>query len=136
MSLSDWERNGWLIKHQTSVNEIRDLLQVVERDLADSDAEGLSADWRMHIAYNAALQAATIALAAEGYRAARESHHFRVIQSLRETMASRLELSPPSTRFARSGTSRGTSGSDSSQTRTRRRCEPWPSDFVTMSSPG
>jgi hypothetical protein len=87
MSLSDWERNGWLMKHQTSVNEIRDLLQVVERDLADSDAEGLSADWRMNIAYNAALQAATIALAAAGYRAARESYHFRVIQSLRETIS-------------------------------------------------
>jgi hypothetical protein len=86
MSLSDWERNGWLTKHQTSPDEIRDLLQVVERDLADSDAEGLSADWRMNIAYNAALQAATIALAAAGYRAARESHHFRVIQSLRETI--------------------------------------------------
>jgi hypothetical protein len=86
MSLSDWERNGWLTKHQTSPNEIRDLRQVVERDLADSDAEGLSADWRMNIAYNAALQAATIALAAAGYRAARESHHFRVIQSLRETI--------------------------------------------------
>ena len=86
MSLPDWERNGWLTKHQTSQNEIRDLLQVVERDLADSDAEGLSADWRMNIAYNAALQAATIALATAGYRAARESHHYRVIQSLRETV--------------------------------------------------
>jgi hypothetical protein len=74
------------MKHQASVNEIRDLLQVVERDLADSDAEGLSADGRMNIAYNAALQAATIALAAAGHRAVRESHHFRVIQSLRETI--------------------------------------------------
>ena len=58
MSLSDWERNGWVTKHQTSRNEIRDLLQVVERDLADSAAEGLSADWRMNNAFNAALQAA------------------------------------------------------------------------------
>jgi hypothetical protein len=85
MSLADWERNGWLTKHETSPNEIRDLLQVVERDLADSDAEGLSADWRLNIAYNAALQAATVALAAAGYRATRDSHH-RVIQSLRETI--------------------------------------------------
>jgi hypothetical protein len=61
-------------------------LQVVERDLADSAAEGLSADWRMNIAYNAALQAATAALAASGYRASRDSHHYRVIQSLRETI--------------------------------------------------
>ena len=49
MSLSDWERNGWLIKHQTSRNEIRDLLQVVERDVVDSAARGLSADWRMNM---------------------------------------------------------------------------------------
>ena len=86
MSLSDWERNGWLTRHQTSANEIRDLLEVVERDLADSAAEGISADWRMNIAYNAALQAATAALAAAGYRAERNSHHFRVIQSLTETI--------------------------------------------------
>jgi hypothetical protein len=86
MSLPDWERNGWVIKHQTSPSEIRDLLEVVERDLADSAAEGISADWRMNIAYNAALQAATAALAAAGYRADRNSHHFRVIQSLTETI--------------------------------------------------
>ena len=92
MSLSDWERNGWLTKHQTSPNEIRDLLQVVERDLADSAAEGLSPDWRMNIAYNAALQAATAALAAAGYRASRDSHHFRVIQSLRETIGAAASL--------------------------------------------
>ncbi len=41
MSLPDWERNGWLTAHGTSRNEIRDLLDVVERDLADSAAEGL-----------------------------------------------------------------------------------------------
>ena len=60
MSLSEWERNGWLTKHQTSRNEIHDLLQVVERDLADSAAENVSADWRMNIAYNAGLQAAPV----------------------------------------------------------------------------
>lgn len=59
---------------------------MVERDLADSAAEGLSADWRMNIAYNAGLQAATAALAAAGYRAPRDAHHYRVIQSLRETV--------------------------------------------------
>ena len=86
MSLADWERNGWLTKHQTTPNEVRDLLQVVDRDLENSAVEGLSADWRLNIAYNAALQAATAALAAAGYRAARDAHHFRVIQSLRETV--------------------------------------------------
>jgi len=86
MSLSDWERNRWLHPHQTSPNEIRDLMAVVDRDLADSAAEGLSADWRMSIAYNAALQAATMALAVSGFRAARDQHHYRIIQSLRETV--------------------------------------------------
>lgn len=86
MSLSDWQKNGWLHEHRTSTAEIRELLAVVDRDLADSEAEGLSADWRMAIAYNAALQAATAALAAAGYRATRDQHHYRVIQSLRETV--------------------------------------------------
>lgn len=39
------------------------------------------------IAYNAALQAATAPLAAAGYRAARDNHHYRVIQSLEFTTA-------------------------------------------------
>lgn len=86
MSLADWQKNGWLTSHRTSLQEIADLLAVVERDLADSAAEAVSADWRMNIAYNAALQAATVALAASGYRAARDQHHFRIIQSLRETV--------------------------------------------------
>ncbi len=47
---------------------------------------GLSADWRLNIAYNAALQVAATALAAEGYRTARESHHHRAIQSLAHTL--------------------------------------------------
>lgn len=87
MTLLEWERNGWLQSHKTSPNEIRGLLAVVERDLSDSAAKGLSADWRMNIAYNAALQVATVALAAAGYRASRDQHHHRVIQSLRETLA-------------------------------------------------
>ena len=56
------------------------------RDLKDSQAKDLSGDWRFAIAYNAALQAATVALAAAGYRASRESHHYRVIQSLELTL--------------------------------------------------
>ena len=46
----------------------------------------MSDDWRFAIAYNAALQAATAALAAAGYRASRENHHYRVIQSLELTL--------------------------------------------------
>src|SRR5207249_9102256 len=49
-------------------------------------SKDVSDDWRFAIAYNAALQAATAALAAAGYRASRENHHYRVIQSLELTL--------------------------------------------------
>jgi hypothetical protein len=68
--------------------EIGDRLAVVERDLVNSAVVGLSPDWTLNIAYNAALQAAAAALAASGYRAAREAHHYRVIQSLAFTIGS------------------------------------------------
>lgn len=46
----------------------------------------MSADWRLNIAYNAALQAATVALYACGFRASREAHRYRIIQSLKFTL--------------------------------------------------
>jgi hypothetical protein len=46
VTLSDWARNGWLLPHRTSPQEIGDLLAIVERDLSDSQASGLSADWQ------------------------------------------------------------------------------------------
>lgn len=86
MSLIAWEKNGWLVAHKASPQEIQDLLGVAERDLQDCATKGLSDDWRLAIAYNAALQCATAALAACGYRASREAHHFRIIQSLSFTL--------------------------------------------------
>ena len=92
MTLRDWARNGWLLAHRTSPREIGELLGIVDRDLADSQTSGLSADWRLNIAYNAALQAATAALAASGYRANRDQHHYRVIQSLELTIGADRNL--------------------------------------------
>lgn len=92
MSLSEWLRNGWLIEHQTSPQEITELLGLADRDLADCQATGLSPDWQLAIAYNAALQMATAALAAAGYRAAHEAHHYRVIQSLAYTIRAKSSL--------------------------------------------
>ncbi len=68
MSLQNWLNNGWLTKHQTSSQEITALLGVADRDLSDCRTSGLSPDWQLNIAYNAALQTATAALAASGYR--------------------------------------------------------------------
>jgi len=59
---------------------------MADRDLAQCRTPNLSPDWQLNIAYNAALQAATAALAAAGYRAMREAHHYRVIQSLAHTI--------------------------------------------------
>ena len=56
MSLQKWLINGWLKEHRVNPKEI------------------------------AALQAATAALAASGYRAVREAYHYRVIQSLAHTL--------------------------------------------------
>jgi len=86
MSLQDWLNNRWLVEHESSRREIADLLGVIDRDMGDCRTSGLSADWRLAIAYNVAVQVATAALAAEGYRAAREAHHYRVIQSLAYTI--------------------------------------------------
>ena len=81
-----WLRNGWLTEHETTGSEIADLLGIVDRDLSNCALPGLSADWQLGIAYNAALQVAVAGLAAEGFRVGRESHHFRAIQSLAFTL--------------------------------------------------
>jgi hypothetical protein len=86
MSLDDWKKSGWLVEHRTSPGEISDILTAVDRDLSACRTPSLDTDWRFNIAYNAALQAATAALAAAGYRATREMHHYRVIQSLTFTI--------------------------------------------------
>ena len=68
MTLEDWANAGWLKKHTTSKREIRDLLDIVDRDLETWRISGVPADWKLNIAYNAALQSARAALAATGYR--------------------------------------------------------------------
>lgn len=53
----------------------------------NSQVEGLSADWQLNIAYNAALQAAKAALAAHGYQVAKGGMaHFHTLQSLTVTV--------------------------------------------------
>ncbi|MGA2262660.1 MAG: hypothetical protein ABSH28_14645 [Acidobacteriota bacterium] len=82
MTLKDWEANGWLRPHKTSRQEISNLLAIVQRDLKDARAEGISDDWRFGIAYNAALKLCTILLYAEGYRTMQNLAHYRTLQAL------------------------------------------------------
>lgn len=87
MTLQNWLQNSWLVPHSAGAQEIADLFRIADRDLAACKVEGLPADWRLAIAYNAGLQSAAAALACAGYRAARDNHHYRVIQSLEYTLA-------------------------------------------------
>ncbi|MBA7607852.1 hypothetical protein ES703_15021 [subsurface metagenome] len=87
MSLQDWVKHGWLKEHTSSRQEISDLLGLVARDLQACRTQALSLDWRFTIAYNAALQAATVALRAVGFRTIHSSHHYYTIESLSLTLA-------------------------------------------------
>jgi len=92
MSLSDWLDKGWLVKHRPDRREIRELLGIADRAIADAGVKGISPDARLSIAHNAALQLAIAALAATGYRAGHEAHHYRAIQSLAFTIGASTDL--------------------------------------------
>ncbi len=62
---------------------------LVARDLADSKVAGLSADRRFATAYNAALQAANMAIASAGYRVtAKTGHHKIALDSVKLAVGS------------------------------------------------
>lgn len=86
VTLTEWLAGSQAKPHKTSKNEIASLLAAADRDLADSQLTGLSLDRKFATAYGAALLAATAALAATGYRAPQEGHHYWTIQSLAFTI--------------------------------------------------
>lgn len=87
MSLNDWYNNDWLKRHQTSREEIGNLIKIIERDLQDSQLTDLSLDWQFAISYNAALQCCTVALCCNGFKPGHgQSEHYRTIESLTLTM--------------------------------------------------
>ncbi len=90
MSLEQWSRNKWLQRHEPTVAEVQQLFQVVDRDISDAGAQGLSSDGRFQHAYDAALQLCMIALRASGYHVSKgQGHHKRGIDSLRHTLGER-----------------------------------------------
>lgn len=91
MTLQDWLNSGWLKSHKSSKDEVKNLLDKVDRDIAEAEKTEISLDWRLAIAYNACLGSATIALRVSGYRIpGGAGQHYRTIQSLRFT------INPPS----------------------------------------
>jgi len=92
MTLNDWLEKGWLVRHKPDRREIRELLAIADRAISDAQVKEISADARLSIAHNAALQLAVAALAAIGYRAEREAHRYRAIQSLVFTIGASTDL--------------------------------------------
>lgn len=89
MSLEQWLQNSWLARFDATVAEVQQLLQVVDRDLSDAQAGGLSPDARFQHAYDAALQLCMIALKVSGYAVRKgQGHHKYSIDSLRFTLGS------------------------------------------------
>jgi len=86
MSLVQWKANGWLKSHATSAEELGNLLQIADRDIADASAEGLSDDWRFGIAYNAALKLCTMMLYDAGYMPEKNLAHYRTLLSIEYTL--------------------------------------------------
>ena len=93
MSLEKWVEYGWLRREPTSPREIKDLLGIVERSLADSRVEAVSTDLRFIAAFNAALSIATTALRASGHRTVTQAgHHVKTIESLELTIGANPKL--------------------------------------------
>ena len=82
-------------KHKTSKKELDNMRALIARDLSDAGIAGLSADRRFATAYNAALQAANMAIACAGYRIVSKVGHHRV--SLEST---KLVLGKPMHKYA------------------------------------
>ena len=86
MSLQNWLNNGWLHPHQTSPQELADLLAVADRDFANAQIDGLSDDWKFGIAYNAVLKLCTMLLFDAGYRPVSNLAHYRAVLSIEFTL--------------------------------------------------
>jgi hypothetical protein len=74
--------NGRIKRHTTSLQEISDLRDVIERDLKDARVDMISADRRFATAYNAVLQLAKMVIACSGYRVRGLAHHQATFEAL------------------------------------------------------
>lgn len=82
MSLTSWAKNGWLRTHQVTKEEIRNLFEIIDRDIQDACVKGISDDWKFGTAYNAALKLCTVLLHSEGYRPEKNLTHYRTLNAL------------------------------------------------------
>lgn len=88
MSLEALADSNRLKREPTSADELRSLIEVVERSLHDASVEAISEDLRFIAAYNALLTSSKIALRAAGYRTTNQAgHHILTFETLQHTIA-------------------------------------------------
>jgi hypothetical protein len=87
MTLDNLLRIGKLKAHVADKAEIARLLAAAERTLADAGVAALSSGTRLDAAYRAIMQAALVAMLANGYRPATSEagHHQMLVQALPKT---------------------------------------------------
>lgn len=86
MSLKELLTQGSIKPHKTSKEEIRNLLDLVRRDIKDAEVKTISTDRRFATAYNAVLQLATIVIYCKGYIPTGWGHHYTVFKALKLIM--------------------------------------------------
>lgn len=91
MSLESLLREGRLEKRPASKNEIRDLMKLASRNIADAVVTSLSADGRFNHAYEGILILAIIPLRCSGYRTKGLGHHHTVFEALPNVMGKEME---------------------------------------------
>jgi len=88
VSLDNLLKIGQIKRHPPDRNEIQNLLSAAQRNLADAEVTGISAETRFDVSYKAVMKCALAAMMATGYRpdTNRPGHHMTVIQSLSLTL--------------------------------------------------
>lgn len=88
MTLENLLKIGQLKSHVTDATEVQRLLDAARRNLADAHVKEVSPETRFDAAYKAIMQAAHVALMANGFRpdTNKPGHHMTVVQSLPTTI--------------------------------------------------
>lgn len=87
MSLELWEKNRWIDIHSPTDDEITALVETADHAITQAETlVGLSAAWKMKMAYDAILCCARACLFRSGYRVSRTGDHYHEIQSLELTV--------------------------------------------------
>lgn len=88
MTLGNLVKTGQLKEHKAAPDEVKRLLDAAARNLKDSEVVQISVENQFDAAYKATMQAALVALMANGYAPDTKSpgHHQTTIQSLAKSI--------------------------------------------------